>query len=251
MKIDVIPYASAIRTEMISGKNAVVIDVLRASSVMVTAMSHGAREFIPVVSVEEALRMAASMPAGSFLLAGERDTQLISGFHLGNSPLEYSEERVRDKSIILTTSNGTRALNALDGAESIFIGTFLNSKALVEKLMPLDNVVLVCSGTNDDYSMDDGMFAAQVIHRILKKKTAHLSDMAQSLLHAYESKKGNLKDLLQDCYHLNLLIRNGFEKDVEYCLQSDKLSLVPQMKDGSICVPGYSTHKEQDTLEIN
>lgn len=208
---------------------------------MVTAMSHGAREFIPVVSVKEALSIAANKPEGTFLLAGERNTRLISGFHLGNSPLEYTEERVKGKSIIMTTSNGTRALNALDEAESVFIGTFLNSRSLVEKLLSHKHVVLVCSGTNDDYSMDDAMFAAQVIHRIVEKKEAHLSDMAQSLLQAYESKHGNLKELLQDCYHMNLLIRNGFEKDVEYCLQSDKLSLVPELIGGSICVPGYST----------
>ncbi|MBN2615413.1 MAG: 2-phosphosulfolactate phosphatase [Bacteroidales bacterium] len=240
MKIDVIPYASAIRTERISGRNAVVIDVLRAGSVMVTAMSNGARAFLPVVSVEEAVQVAEKME-GNFLLAGERDTKLIPGFHLGNSPLEYTADRVKGKTIILTTSNGTRALNALREASRVFIGTFLNSNALVDKLLALDDVVLVCSGTNDDYSMDDGMFAAQVIHRIVQQKKAHLSDLAQSLLQAYESKNGNLKELLQGCYHLNLLVRNGFEKDVEYCLQTDKLSLVPELIEGSICVPGYET----------
>lgn len=241
MKIDVIPYASAIKTEWVAGRNVVVIDVLRAGSVMVTALHNGASGFVPVVSIEKARLEANKRTTGSFLLAGERNTKIIEGFHLGNSPLDYTAEMVKDKTIILTTSNGTRALNALETADRIFIGTFLNSQALVEALLPLDNVVLVCSGTNQNFSMDDAMFAAQVIDRISKRKNVQLSDMAQTLLKAYQSEQGNLQRLLNDCYHLNLLMRNGFVKDVEYCLQSDKLALVPEMINGMICKPNYST----------
>lgn len=240
MKIDVIPYASAIKTEWVNGRNVVVIDVLRAGSVMVTALNNGAKGFLPVVSVERAFEEANKLAKESFLLAGERNTKIIQGFHLGNSPLSYTPEVVNDKTIILTTSNGTKALNALDAAERIFIGTFLNSKALVDELVKLDNVVLVCSGTNDNFSMDDAMFAALVTERILQVKNARLSDMAQTLLKAYQSEKGNLHQLLKDCYHLNLLIRNGFEKDVEYCLQTDVLTLVPEMINGVIQKPAFS-----------
>lgn len=236
VKIEVIPYASAIKTECISGKNVVVIDVLRASSVMVTALNNGAREIIPVLSVERALKTASQLPPEKYLLAGERDTKLISGFHLGNSPLEYTKEKVQNKTIILTTSNGTKALHKLDEARQVFIGTFLNSRALIEKLMMLDEVVLVCSGTNDNFSMDDGMFAALVIDEISKRKSTQLSDLAQTLLKAYKSENGDLNLLLKDCYHLNLLKKNGFENDINYCLQTGKLFLVPEKTGDRIIV---------------
>ncbi|MBN2637960.1 MAG: 2-phosphosulfolactate phosphatase [Bacteroidales bacterium] len=228
MKIDVIPYASAIKTEGVKNKNVVVIDVLRASSVMVTALNNGAKSVIPVLNVDDAFRLAKKMPEKSYLLSGERNTKLIPGFDLGNSPLEHTREKVADKTIILSTSNGTKALHALDSANHVYIGTFLNSAALIDKLLSLNEIILVCSGTNDNFSMDDGMFAAHVISQITKQKEASLSDLAQTLLKAYQSENGNLNILLQDCYHLNLLKRNGFEQDVNYCLQTDKLSLVPE-----------------------
>jgi len=229
MTLDIIPYASAIRTDLIAGKTVVVIDVLRATSVMLTAFAHGALSFIPVETKEKALQKASTLPEGSFMLGGERYTRIVEGFNLGNSPLDYTHERVNGKHIILTTSNGTKALNALKGAKEIFIGAFLNAQAVTAKLSNSQNIALICSGTNNTFSMDDGMCAAMITDLLLKKHHVGLSDMAISLHKAYLSNTGKLKTLLKGCYHLNLLIRNGFEQDVDYCLQTGIFSFVPWM----------------------
>jgi len=234
MKIDVIPYASAIRPDLIKNRYVIVIDVLRASSVMVTALANGAKAFIPVMTVEEAGKVANSLTGEEVLLCGERDTQIIDGFHLGNSPQDYTRNKVQGKTLIFTTSNGTLALNKLAGATEILIGSFLNMNALVRKFQTPDNVVLVCSGTNNNFSMDDAMCAALFIDEIMKKKTVALSDFSITLLKAFRKDNGDLRKLLKDCYHLNLLKRKGFEKDVEFCLQKNSSDVVPEMKDGRI-----------------
>lgn len=230
MKIDVIPYASAIRPELIANRNVVVIDVLRASSVIVTALANGAKAFIPVSTVDEARQKATMFHNEEILLCGERDTQTIDGFHLGNSPLTYTHSKVEGKTLIFTTSNGTKALNQLKEAAKVFIGSFLNMSALVQRFLSLDNVVLVCSGTNNNFSMDDAMCAALFIDEIMKTKQVILSDFSITLLKAFQKDNGNLPLLLKDCYHLNLLKRNGFEEDVNYCLQKNKIDIVPEMQ---------------------
>ena len=234
MNLDIIPYASAIRPDLTAGKTVVVIDVLRASSVMVTALTNGARSFVPVQTVEEAKAVAARFPLEEVLLAGERDTRLIEGFHLGNSPLAYTKERVWGKTIILTTSNGTQALNSIKGAERVLIGAFLNMNALVSIIEKSKEIVLICAGTNNTFSMDDGMCAAMITDELMKKTAVTLTDFALTLHKAYQTEKENLRTLLTDCYHLNLLIKNGFKKDVEFCLQVNKYGVVPEMREGAI-----------------
>ncbi len=229
MQIDVIPYASAIRPDLVKNRTVVVIDVLRASSVMITAMANGARAFIPVRTVEEAQQTATAYSPDKIILAGERDTKLIDGFHLGNSPLDYTPEKVKNKVIILTTSNGTKALNQLEGAKKVMIGGFLNLEAVVQQLLNREEVVFVCSGTNNNFSMDDAMCAAALTDQLMLHKSLQLSDMALTLHKAYKSEAGNLRKLLNGCYHLNLLLRNGFEEDVDYCLQKNVFNFVPKM----------------------
>ncbi len=234
MYLDIIPYASTIRPDLTAGKTVVVIDVLRASSVMITALANGARSFVPVQTVEEAKERATRFPPEEVILAGERDTRLIEGFSLGNSPLDYTKERVSGKIIIMTTSNGTQALNSIEGAERVLIGAFLNINALVLAIEKSKEVVLICSGTNNTFSMDDGMCAAMITDELMKKTPVTLTDFALTLHKAYQTKKEGLRKLLAGCYHLNLLIKNGFEGDVDYCLQVNKYGIVPEMKEGTI-----------------
>ena len=233
MNIDVIPYASAIRDDLTENKSVVVIDVLRASSVIVTALFNGAQSVVPVKTVDAAFDTADNKRSNC-LLAGERDTRKPDGFHLGNSPLDYKKEIVSGKTIVLTTSNGTKALNRINNAKEIFIGSFLNVDAVVKKLNGKEQVALVCSGTNNTFSMDDAMCAAMITDKLMINNEVQLSDFTLTILKAYNTGKGNLRELLNDCYHLNLLIRNGFAKDVEYCLQTNKYQVVPKVVNGEI-----------------
>jgi len=234
MKIDIIPYASAIRSDLIENRHVIVIDVLRASSVMITALENGANAFIPVSTVEEARQKAEMFHDETILLCGERDTKTINGFHLGNSPQAYTRDKVEGKTLIFTTSNGTLALNRLQEAAEVFIGSFLNMKALVHRFLELEDVVLVCAGTNNNFSMDDAMCAALFIDEIMKEKAVLLSDLSITLLKAFRKDAGDLHLLLKDCYHLNLLKRNGFGDDVEYCLKKNSSDVVPEMGSGRI-----------------
>ena len=236
MRIDVIPYASTIRPDLIQNRHVVVIDVLRASSVMITALANGARAFIPVISVEDAQQKANELSGEEVLLCGERDTKIIDGFHLGNSPQDYTRSRVEGRTLVFTTSNGTHALNRLQQATEIVIGAFLNMNALVERCLEWNEAVLVCAGTNNNFSMDDAMCAALFMDEMGKRKKVELSDMAITLLKAFHNDNGNLAILLKDCYHLNLLKRNGFGGDVAYCLQKGILNVVPEMTNERIII---------------
>jgi 2-phosphosulfolactate phosphatase len=213
---------------------------------MVTALANGAESFIAAASVKEALRIASEIPAEECLLGGERDTMIIKGFDLGNSPLDYTEEKVKGKTVVLATSNGTKALNALQGASRVFIGAFLNMQALTEKLADLDELVLVCSGTNNNFSMDDALCASVIIDHISMKKEVKLSDMALTLQMAFHDKTVDFKEQLRDSYHMNLLIKNGFEQDVNYCLQENVFDVVPEMYNGKIIVQD-TTYKQKET----
>lgn len=230
MKISVIPYVGATRPELTQDKTVVVIDVLRATSVIITALANGANEIVPAVSPEETLQKSLLYNVGEVLLAGEQQTAKIEGFDLGNSPIEYNSEIVSGKTIIMSTTNGTKALNSCLNAREVLIGAFLNAEGVVGELLDKKDIVLFCSGTNNNFSLDDGMCAAIIIDGLIKRKTnvVELSDFAHLLLNAYYN-NSNISKMLQSCYHLNLLKQKGFEKDVTFCLQNSLYNYVPKM----------------------
>ena len=230
MKISVIPYAVAARPELTHDKTVVVIDVLRATSVMLTALTNGAREVVPALYPEEALQKSLLFNIDEVLLAGEQRAVKIEGFHLGNSPLEYTPEKVSGKTIIMSTTNGTKALNSCLNAREVLIGAFLNAEAVITELLDKEEIVLFCSGTNNNFSLDDGLCAAMIIDGLATRLATRplLSDFAILLLQAYRGNK-NLSESLNECHHLNLLRQKGFEHDVTYCLQSSLYNIVPNM----------------------
>ena len=234
MKIEVVPFAKAVDAKTVSGKTVVVIDVLRATSVMINALQNGAKEIIPCASIEEAYRIADKLEEESYLLCGERNAVRIEGFDLGNSPLEYTPEIVKDKTILLTTTNGTRALKACSGAATILIGAFLNINAIVDEIKSLDEIVLVCSGTKGKFSLDDGICAAMILDGLSRNIDIETDDLGWVLLERFRSGKGDLKKILNDCFHLNDLVEMGYEKDVEYCLKMNAGKLNPYYNHDSV-----------------
>lgn len=237
MRIEVIPFAAAIDNNTVENKTVVVIDVLRATSVMITALKNGAKEVLPTVTIEDANLVSQSLKPGSFLFCGERNAKKIEGFNMGNSPLEYSPEKVKNKTIILSTTNGTRALHACGRAKEIFIGAFLNVKAIVKKVKNCDTLVLACSGTNNKFSLDDGMCAAIIIDELSKVNTILLDDLGRTLLQNWRNSSRNLNEILKACFHLNYLLEKGYEKDVNYCLQLNSHDIVPFFKNQKITIP--------------
>ena len=143
MNIDVqlIPFPP--KPEMISERVVIVMDVLRATSVIIHALSQGALEIFPVATVEEAFQFAKTFPPGTTLLGGEKDTRRIEGFNLGNSPKEYIAERVREKRLILRTTNGTKAFHLVSSGKEVMVGSFFNIGAVAQRCVELDRDLLL------------------------------------------------------------------------------------------------------------
>ncbi|HEX6433400.1 MAG TPA: 2-phosphosulfolactate phosphatase, partial [Gemmatimonadales bacterium] len=171
MRIDVLLTPGSLSSGEVHGRAVFVIDILRATTTMCVALNHGAKAIIPVASTEEALRLSQTIGSDDVLLAGEKDCVRIPGFHLGNSPLEMSETAVRGKTIIVTTSNGTKALLACQGASSVYPTAAVNLSTATEKareiLLADRHILIVCAGRAGAFSLDDAYCAGRLIASIL------------------------------------------------------------------------------------
>ena len=235
MKIDLIISADDIKEEKIKDKSIVVIDMLRATTVIITAMSNGAKRVVPFLTVEEAVAYSSS-DREQFILGGERRALKIENFDLSNSPLEYTENVVKDKDVVITTTNGTRTIKGCEKAKDLIIGAFINAKAVVNKLIELNNeVVFVNAGTNGQFSMDDFICAGYMIHLLSSQKQLDMTDIAFTAKNIYESHT-DIISFIKDARHFNVIRTLGLEKDLEYCLKKDIINLVPIYKNGEITV---------------
>ncbi len=227
MNIDVILSAREIFPDKVKNKTVVVIDVLRATSVMTTALANGAKKIIPVLTPEEAFDLQKEMGAENVVLGGERNAVPIPGFDFGNSPFSYPEEIIKDKTLIITTTNGTRAiLNSL-GAKKLLVGAFLNDKAIVESIKDDDEVVFVASGSKDHFTMEDSLCAGKMAHDLQEMAGATLSDVAIAMACLYEQNKDDIHAIGCKGKHYKRLKGLGELKDLEYCYQSNILDVVP------------------------
>jgi 2-phosphosulfolactate phosphatase len=165
----------------LAGGAAVVIDVLRATTSMVYLLEAGAKGIIPCQEIDEARQQAAQLPAGEVLLAGERHALPIDGFDLVNSPSQCTPQRVAGKTIVLTTTNGTRAVLAARHARRVLIGAFVNVTAVYEQLLMEDQVHLICSGTDGHYSQDDVLLAGLLVERLVRSRGLPCQLNAQAL----------------------------------------------------------------------
>lgn len=212
----------------------VIIDIFRATSTITTALHNGAKRVIPVATVAECIAMGNSI-AGS-ITAGERDGRIAEGLQYGNSPAEYPAAFVKDKTIVLTTTNGTRLLHMVTGAAEILIGSFLNLSALCSYLaLRNKNVLLGCASWKDRVNLEDSLFAGAVVHRLQGLMEIH-DDSARMARHLYESSQGNYIDFLKDSSHYKRLSAYGLEKDMAYCATPDLHPVVPILKGREIVV---------------
>lgn len=224
-------------SKILSKKNVIVIDVLRATSVIVYALSQGAMEVIPVASIKEAKEKAKSFPPEVTLLGGERNSLKIEGFDLGNSPIEYCKERVRGKRIILTTTNGTRAFQLISSGNQIFIGSFLNIEAVAKKCLELEKDLLIfLSGNRGSFSLEDTVCAGMLIDLILKNggKPIALTDASYNALFLYQRFEANLMGSFHLSRHGKDLFELGGGEDLIFCAQTNITEVVPIFKEGVI-----------------
>lgn len=233
MSIELFATAGSVEKDLRSHV-VIVVDALRATSVMVTATHNGVRSIVPVNEVEEAVDMARQLGNQRVLLCGERQGKPIPEFHLSNSPLEYTPDRVSGRVMVMTTTNGTRAILKARDAKKLFAGAFLNASAVARAARENgENIAIVCAGTAGKYSLDDILCSGAIINRLLKiDNKQYLDDLARTALTLYDSYKGDLRGSLAGSYHVEYLRRLGMEQDITYCLEEDVTDAVPVYADG-------------------
>jgi 2-phosphosulfolactate phosphatase len=229
MKVNVLLTPSNLDELSFSGKTTVIIDVLRATSTIINALNNGAKEIIPVASVEFAVKVSGGMFGGLTLLGGERNTKKIEGFALGNSPLEYSSRLVKNKSIILYTTNGTKAVVKAKFSKNLYICSFLNLSAVAEHINSMNmDFEILCAGRNNSFSLEDTVCAGKLISEIMKsKKDLELSDTAISSIALNKALGKNLAKMLSESEHGKLLLENGFEEDIKFCSKLNTINAIP------------------------
>jgi len=227
MKIEAIATAQQVIAQQVKDKTVVVIDVLRATSVMVTALHNGASEVFPVLSADEAFKLKAQY-ASAVVLGGERHAEPIDGFDYGNSPSSYSADVVMGKALVMTTTNGTLAINNAISAKELLVAAFINDVAIADYLTNREEVVLVCSGNNGLYTLEDALCAGRII-ALLKEmnKEVQVCDLALSLEQLYKSSAGQLMKLASQGHHYRVLQSKGYINDLEYCFKSNLTNAIP------------------------
>lgn len=241
LDIDVILTAQGVTDKRVEGRTIVVIDVLRATSSMLTAFSNQARGIIPVSGIEEADEWKNRLGEHHCILCGEKDGFKIPGYQLGNSPLEFTQERVGDKFVIMNTTNGTKAITNARKADRILIGCFLNVQSVIDEILKTgEAITLVCSGWKERLSLEDMLCAGLMIDRLLLTGQGVLLEDESNITHAvYKQNAQNLAMAVLNSSHARRLKTIAPEKDFEYCAQIDVFSITPYVQDGMIIVKSY------------
>lgn len=213
----------------------VIIDVLRATSTICTALYNGAAKVIPVASVEECVSIGRLLNA---ITAGERDGKIADGLLHGNSPFEYPNEFIGGKVLVLTTTNGTKLLHMAKDAIQIVTGSFPNISAVCEYLIGQgQNVILGCAAWKDRVNMEDTLFAGAVVSRI-KTHFEMNCDSALTAETLYNSAKADIFGYMKQASHFQRLAKYGLEEDIRYCLTNDGANVLPILRNGELVIEG-------------
>jgi len=236
--------------EELAGGAVVVIDVLRATTTIVHAVAAGAREVIPCLEIEEARRVAAGFPKGAALLGGERGGLKIEGFDLGNSPEDYNRATVGGKVVVLTTTNGTRAMMLCRQAKRVLVGGFVNASAVAAALAQEERVHLLCAGTQGEITREDVLFAGRVVDQLLcalpraKPETNDQGRIARECYSnliaagpgepaasadAIDREIAVLSSELRHSQGGRNLIDVGLDRDIGLAAQVDRFAIVPEL----------------------
>jgi 2-phosphosulfolactate phosphatase len=202
----------------------VVIDILRATSSIVYGIDNGANAIIPVASVEDCLTYADK----GYLLAAERNGSVVEGYDFGNSPFSYTKERVSGKTVVLTTTNGTKALHmARSMAKQVVVGSFLNLETLCNWLKEQEeDVLLLCAGWKDQFNLEDTLFAGAVVHAI-RPSFNEFDDSGVAAEDLYVLAKDDLRAYISKSSHSHRLAALNIEEDVKFCLQLNICTAIP------------------------
>lgn len=226
MKIEICFTAQELTPSLVYGKTAVILDIFRTSSTIVTALAKGAAKILPASSPENAVELKKRLPHS--LLGGEYLNEKIASYDLGNSPMEYTDELIQDQTIILSTTNGTGSIQKTRDANKIYIGSFLNAQALVQRLQESANdILLVCVGTQGEFSLEDTCCAGYLLHLLQTTRKILINDRALNALALYQHFQHNLPYNLSQSKNGRALLLKGQWSDIEYCCLTDLFSTIP------------------------
>lgn len=236
MDVEVFLTSSNVTEDDVKDRSVVVIDVLRACSTIATALHHEARSVVPVPDMAAAGKIASNLDQSSFLLGGERDGDRIEGYHLGNSPLEYTRQVVRGKTIILNTTNGTPALDVVRAARHVVAACLLNAARVVDFLRRAGaDIAIVCAGRRNRVSLEDTLCAGLLLERLWEGRTpTDVSDTAHIAVTQYRQDAAHLGAAVRRCNHAQWLLQKGYGADVDYCIQVDALPVLPYYDDNRL-----------------
>ncbi|MBS1588922.1 MAG: 2-phosphosulfolactate phosphatase [Bacteroidetes bacterium] len=216
------------------GAVVVIIDVFRATSTIAAALHNGAKSVVPVASVQDCITLGNTLP--NSLTAGERDGKVAPGLQHGNSPLEYPSAFISGKTLVLTTTNGTRLLHMIEGADTIITGSFLNlTETCTFLLSQKKRVILGCAGWKDRFNLEDTLFAGAVVEKI-KDQFTIMCDSAKGAMHLHNQTGGNYIDFLKDSSHYKRLSAYGLQEEMAYCTTPDLHPIVPILHNGALVV---------------
>lgn len=239
MRVDVLFGPSQLTPQLALGRVVAVIDVLRASTTITAALANGAKKVVPLDSTDEVITRAKTFDRADVRLAGERKMLPIAGFDLGNSPLEFTREAVEGKTVLFTTSNGTAALVAVQGARDVVVASYVNLAAVGALLRTAlrggTDVSIVCAGRDKQFSLEDAACAGRYVRLLTRGNDGvELSDGALACSLIDEEYDDHLDRLFADAEHGRALAEAGFADDVAACAAVDSYPIVPIYQDRQI-----------------
>jgi 2-phosphosulfolactate phosphatase len=239
VKLEVYMSPAEISPGDVQGRVVAVIDVLRASTTIAVAMSNGAKSVVPVETVDDAITRSKQFERSEVRLAGERKMQPIPGFDMGNSPLEFTPDVVNGQTIIISTTNGTKALASLQGARDIVVASYVNLTVVAAMLRAAAradaDISIVCAGTEGHFSLEDAACAGRYVRAIMKPEVSVTANDAACACALIDRKYGdNIAKIFKDSTHGQALAEAGFAGDLVACASVDSHPVVPIYQDRQI-----------------
>jgi 2-phosphosulfolactate phosphatase len=238
VKLDVFMSPGEIASGDVQGRVVAVIDVLRASTSIAVALANGARTVVPVEDVDEAITRSRQFERSQVRLAGERKMVAIPGFDMGNSPVEFTSEAVNDRTVLITTTNGTRSLLALQGARDIVVASYVNLSVVSVMLRAAaraNDISIVCAGTEGHFSLEDAACAGRYVRSITQPGSSLTLNDAARACALIDGKYGdNIAEIFRDSWHGQALAEAGFGDDLVACAAVDSHPVVPIYQDKQI-----------------
>lgn len=233
MRVDVAFLPTDIKQHDLSDGICIVLDIFRATTSIVTAMANGCNAILPVSKIEDAHSLGKQI--NSPLFAGERQSIKIEGFDFGNSPYDFSTDKVQNRTIIMTTTNGTKAIQATEGSYLTLIGSFINAAAVCKQARQYGkDIVIVCAGTEQHFSLEDALCAGLLVHILSEEEDSIMTDAALGARVMYDGAKSSIIAVASNSKNGKRLCDIDRVNDIEYCLQLNTVSVVPRYNNGKI-----------------